>query len=69
MSEEEKKGRERPRRASEGEPPEDEAAESPGPGPMGTGDPEAGDSGPMGTKSARTNEDAASRDRADEGDD
>lgn len=65
MSEEGKVKRERSRKA-----PEDESAEkaagSPGPGPMGSGDPEAGDSGPMGTKSAQTNEDAGSSDTAGE---
>ena len=69
MSEEVKERRGRSREAPEGDPPEDKAAKSPESGPMGTGDPEAGGSGPMGTKSAEPNEDAASRDRADEGDD
>lgn len=69
MSEEEKKRPERSAKAPGGETPEDKAAGSPGPGPMGTGDPEAGGSGPMGTESAQPNSDAASRDKKDEGDD
>lgn len=64
---EEKKRRGASRKFEEGEPREDEAAGSPN--PMGTGNPEAGDSGPMGTEAARNNEDAASHDTADEGDD
>lgn len=67
MSEGEKERREYPRRASEGESPEDGAAESSG--PMGTDDTEAGGSGPMGTDSAGINEEAASHDEADEEDD
>lgn len=66
MSEEDKAKQERTRRVPEKEHPEADAAGSPGPGPMGTGDPEAGDSGPMGTKGARLNEDAASHDKAGE---
>ena len=69
MSEEDKERRGRSRGVPEGEPPEDKAAKAPESGPMGTGDPEAGDSGLMGTKSAEPNEDAASSDRADGGDD
>ncbi len=62
MSEGDKERRGRSTRASE-----DEAADSSG--PMGTGDPEEGDSKPMGTESTRTNEEAGSHDRADEADD
>lgn len=67
MSGEDKEKRERTKRDAEGETSENEAAGSPGPGPMGTGDPEAGESGPMGTESARPNRDAASRDKTDAG--
>ena len=67
MSEEEKQRQGQSRKASEGEPPKDDAGESSG--PMGTGDPETGESKPMGTESAGTNEEAASHDVADEGDD
>lgn len=66
MSEEEKTRRKGPKKVPKGESPEAEAAGSPGPGPMGSGDPEAGDSGPMGTKGAQTNTDAASSDTSEE---
>ena len=67
MSENEKGKRKPPRKASEAESPASKAAGSPGPGPMGTGDPDAGESGPMGTEDAHLNKDAMSHDTADEG--
>ncbi len=67
MSEEEKGRRKPPRKVSKEEPPESKAAGSPGPGPMGTGDPEAGESGPMGTEDAHLNKDAMSHDTTEEG--
>ncbi len=60
MSEGDKERRDLSKSASE-----DEAAEPSG--PMGTGDPEEGDSKPMGTESTRTNKEAASHDEAGEG--